>query len=88
MRCWTRRDDLCIGIFVNEPDQEIASQAERSRLGTGRVATLGRDLPESQSGDGVAVALDQPVTIASGTSTAAERKGELEIPIWKRGVTS
>ncbi|RZL28255.1 MAG: hypothetical protein EOP64_05075, partial [Sphingomonas sp.] len=31
--------------------------------------------------------LDRIVTIASGAITAAERNGEREIAIWKRGVT-
>jgi altronate hydrolase len=69
------------------PTLKIASNselAERKRgwidFDAGRVLSEGLDAEE-------AALFDRLVEIASGAATAAERNGEREIAIWKRGVT-
>lgn len=69
------------------PTVKIASNSELATRKPGWIDfDAGQVLAESMEDAGVAL-LDRIVEIASGMPTAAERNGEREIAIWKRGVT-
>lgn len=69
------------------PTVKIASNSDLAARKPGWIDfDAGQVLAESMDGAAVAL-LDRIAEIASGAPTAAERNGEREIAIWKRGVT-
>jgi altronate hydrolase len=69
------------------PTVKIASNSDLAARKPGWIDfDAGQVLAESMD-DAAGALLDAIVGIASGTPTAAERNGEREIAIWKRGVT-
>ncbi len=73
-------DDQAPAVLQLHPGDDVAvalrpiEAGEQVEVG-GRVLTAAEPIPHGM------------VTIASGAPAAAERNGEREIPIWKRGVT-
>ncbi len=69
------------------PTVKIASNSDLAARKPGWIDfDAGQVLAESMD-DAATALLDRITTIASGAATAAERNGEREIAIWKRGVT-
>lgn len=69
------------------PTVKIASNSDLAARKPGWIDfDAGQVLAESMD-DAAAALLERIAAIASGTATAAERNGEREIAIWKRGVT-